>query len=147
VVAAESPWSFHVPAVADSVDPRVVVVPGESAEIVGAPVPDGGVVTKLTAEALEVAEVGPGLMPSVTEPAESRGCTVPAEQPVTTMSNVVPDVALGVNTQPVAVPAFAKSDALRPEIPSDMLSVKCRGLVAVFVPCPLAGVIVAEGTV
>jgi hypothetical protein len=72
---------------------------------------------------------------------------VPAEQPVTTMSNVVPDVALGVNTQPVAVPAFAKSDALRPEIPSDMLSVKCRGLVAVFVPCPLAGVIVAEGTV
>jgi hypothetical protein len=63
------------------------------------------------------------------------------------MSKVVPDVALGVNTQPVAVPAFAKSDALRPEIASDMLSVKCRGLVAVFVPCPLAGVIVAEGTV
>lgn len=147
MVAAESPWSFHVPAVADSVDPRVVVVPGESAEIAGAPVPDGGVVTKLTAEALEVAEVGPGLMPSVTEPAESRGCTVPAEHPVTTTSKDVPEVALGVKTHPVAVPAFWKSDALRPDIGSDMFNTKRMGLVAVFVLCAGSGVIVAEGTV
>jgi hypothetical protein len=129
------------------VDPRVVVVPGESAEIDGAPVPDGGVVTKLTADAAEVSEVGPGLTPSVTEPAKIRGCTVPAEHPVTTTSKDVPEVALGVKTHPVAVPAFWKSDALRPDIGSDMFNTKRMGLVAVFVLCAGSGVIVAEGTV
>ena len=56
-------------------EPRVVVVPGDKAEIEGAPVPEGGVVTKLMASAPATDEFaeGPALTPSLTELAFNRG--------------------------------------------------------------------------
>lgn len=54
---------------------------------------------------------------SVTDPASRRGDSVPVEQPVTVMFRGDPpdaEVAAGAKTQPVDVPAFAKSPAAMP---------------------------------
>lgn len=72
VVAPESPWSFQVPALEASVEPSVVNEPS-IADNVGAPVPEGGVVTKLMPLVPGAGELiaGPGFAPSDTEPALS----------------------------------------------------------------------------
>ena len=101
---------------------------------VGTPVPVGAVVMKLIpfAPETDMLVAGPELTPSVMDPAFNWGRTVPAEQPVTVTLKLVPDDALGVKTHPVAVPAFVKSDPVRPEIGSDITKSKDNGSVAVF---------------
>ena len=62
------------------------------------------------------ADVGPVFeAPSVTVEASRRGWRVPVVPHVVTVTvTVVPDEALGVNVQPVAVPALSKSLAAIP---------------------------------
>lgn len=57
---------------------------------------------------------------------------MPAEHPVTVTEKVLPEDALGVNTHPVAVPAFVKSDPVRPLIGSDITRSNDMGSEAVF---------------
>jgi hypothetical protein len=65
-------------------------------------------------------ETGPVLpAASVTALAASRRTTVPAEQEATETVIEEPELAEGVNTQPVAVPAFEKSAEVSPVTASE----------------------------
>jgi hypothetical protein len=65
---------------------------------------------------VSVADAGPAvLVESSTELAASWTCKVPCEQLLTDKLIEVPEVADGVNTQPVALPTLEKSPAAIPE--------------------------------
>ena len=60
---------------------------------------------------------------SVTALAAKRKTTVPAEQEVTETVIEEPELAEGVKTQPVAVPAFEKSAEVKPVTASEKVKV------------------------
>ena len=95
----------------DVVNPPTV---GESQVITGA------ARSKVTTLASEFAVVPRFPAPSETERERRRSANIPSEHALTVIVNVVPDAALGVNTQPTAfaevVFAFTKSSAVKPEI-------------------------------
>ena len=64
-------------------------------------------------------------MPAVSDTAEAANLstTVPCEQEATVTVTDEPEAAEGVNTQPVAVPVFEKSAAVRPVITSEKVRV------------------------
>ena len=66
-------------------------------------------------------ETAPTLV--ATEPAVIRAIKVPEEHEVIVMVKLVPEDALGENTQPVAVPPLVKSPASRPVIDVEKSSV------------------------
>jgi hypothetical protein len=75
-------------------------------------------------EEAEEAAAGPILVAvSVTELAANLSTTVPSEQEETVTVIEEPELAEGVNTQPVAVPVLAKSAEVRPEIASEKVRV------------------------
>ena len=83
----------------------------------------GAVRSMLTEEASRLAD-GP-LFPeaSETEEAKSLRTTVPSEQEVSETVIDEPEAAEGVKTQPVAVPVFEKSAAVKPETASEKVRV------------------------
>jgi hypothetical protein len=94
---------------------------GESQVITGA------ARSKVTAVASAFTAVPRFPAPSETERERRRKVKIPSEHEVTVMVNVVPDDALGVNTQPTAfadvVFALTKSSEVRPEMLSLKVSV------------------------
>jgi hypothetical protein len=85
---------------------------------------------------------------SVTLPALRRGISVPSEQLVTVMVRLVLAAivaAAGVNTQPVAVPAFSKSAAAIPEVASLNLVVKATFVAEVCAPATVVAISVTAG--
>jgi hypothetical protein len=75
-------------------------------------------------DAAETAEAGPWLLDEPTiEFAFSVATKVPGPVHVTVTVIEVPDVGVGVNTQPFAVPVFEKSDDERPDTDSLNVSV------------------------
>lgn len=113
--------------VADDTDVVVVVAkePDDGAFVVV--VAGADVVVTLVSIVTLVADdtdVGPVFdAPSVTEFADRRATTVPSEEHVTATVTDEPDDADGVNTQPVAVPPFEKSDPAIPDTDSEKVSV------------------------
>ena len=71
------------------------------------------IVTELAASE-EAGELLPVL--SVVAPAARDNVNDPSEQEEATTVKLVPELAEGVNTQPVAVPVFEKSAGVRPEM-------------------------------
>jgi hypothetical protein len=76
-----------------------------------------GALRSITTELAASGETGE-LLPvlSVVAPAARDNVNDPSEQEDTATVRLVPDPAEGVNTQPVAVPVFEKSAAVRPEM-------------------------------
>ena len=83
----------------------------------------GAVRSTVTEEASKLV-AGP-LLPaeSATEEAARRSTTVPSEQEVSETVIEEPEAAEAVKAQPVAVPVFEKSAAVKPEIVSEKVRV------------------------
>ena len=60
---------------------------------------------------------------SETDPADRRGCSVPAEHDEAVIVIEEPEAAEGVKTQPVAVPRLVKSAEVKPETFFEKVSV------------------------
>jgi hypothetical protein len=82
---------------------------------------EGGATEEMVGEVRSIVRVveagefdgGPFVLVSVPKTSFARTCgwSVPSEHPVILRVKLVPEEALGVKVQPVAVPAFEKSDA------------------------------------
>ena len=72
-----------------------------------------------------LAPMGLGMAPTlvVTDPASIRAINVPEEHELMVMVKLVPESALGEKAQPVAVPPFSKSLAVRPVIDVEKVNV------------------------
>ena len=83
-----------------------------------------GAVRSTVTEEAAAAVAGPPLpAESATEEAASLNTTVPAEQEATVTVIEEPEAAEAVKAQPVAVPVFEKSAAVKPEIVSEKVRV------------------------